>query len=149
MLSTTSRRRGRATRTGLPELRTEMDDLLSDFLGGGHGGSTQGRYTPATDLYETADAYVVEMEVPGFDRDDVEVSLEEGALTIRGRRDESTDGQEYRRRERPAGRFERHFRLPRGVETDGAEARLEKGLLHVRMPKAEKTRSRRIEVQAG
>lgn len=149
MLSTTRRRRGRGTRTGLPELRTEMDDLLSGFLGGDVGDASQGRYTPAADLYETDDMYVVEVEVPGVDRDDVEVSLEEGALTIRGRRGESADGQEYRRRERSIGRFERHFRLPRGVETAGADARLEKGVLRVRVPKAEKARSRTVEVQVG
>ncbi len=139
----------RTTRTALPELRTEMDRLLSDFFGGGSNGSTLGGFAPPTDLYETEDAYVVESELPGFSRDDIRVSLEGGTLSISGRREESGDGRDYRRRERAAGRFERRFRLPRSVEAEDVEARMENGILRVRVPKAEEARSRKIEVEVG
>lgn len=125
-----------------------MDRLLSDFFGGGNG-STLGSFAPPTDLYETEDAYVVETELPGFSRDDVQVSLEDGALSISGRRQRSTEETNYRRRERATGQFERRFRLPRSVKPDEVEARMENGILRVTVPKAEEARSRKIEVEVG
>lgn len=140
----------RETRTALPELRTEMDRLLSDFFGGGRGnGSTLGSFAPPTDLYETEEAYVVESELPGFSRDDIRVSLEDGTLSISGRREETDEERSYRRRERAEGRFERRFRLPRSVKAKDVEARMESGILRVRVPKAEEARSRKIEVEVG
>lgn len=143
-----TRRRMSSTGSVLPELRTEMDRLLSDFFRGGNG-STLGAFAPATDLRETEDEYVVEMELAGFRRDDVEVSLEDNTLTIRGRREAETEDETYRRRERATGRFERSFRLPRSVDVEDVEARMENGLLKVRVPKAEEARSRTIEVEVG
>ena len=144
---------GRTRRTGrsaLPELRTEMDRLLEDFFGGGRGdGSSLGSFAPPTDLYETEDAYVVESELPGFSRDDIQVSLEDGTLSISGRREETTEGKSFRRRERAEGRFERRFRLPRSVKAEEVEARMENGILRVQVPKAEEARSRKIEVEVG
>lgn len=148
MLPTGRTRRG--TRSALPELRTEMDRLLQDFFGGGHGnGSTLGSFAPPTDLYETEDAYVVESELPGFRRDQIQVSLEDDTLSISGRREETAEGKSYRRRERAEGRFERRFRLPRSVRAEDVEARMENGVLRVRVPKAEEARSRKIEVEVG
>lgn len=140
----------RSARSALPELRTEMDRLLEDFFGGGRGnGSTLGSFAPPTDLYETEDAYVVESELPGLTRDDIEVSLEDGTLSISGRREETAEEKSYRRRERAEGRFERRFRLPRSVEAEDVEARMENGILRVRVPKAAEARSRKIEVEVG
>lgn len=148
MLPTGRTRRG--TRTALPELRTEMDRLLSDFFGGGRGnGSSLGSFAPPTDLYETEEAYVVESELPGFSRDDIRVSLEDGTLSIGGRREETAEERSYRRRERAGGRFERRFRLPRSVKAEDVEARMEDGILRVHVPKAEEARSRKIEVEVG
>lgn len=145
----TSRTR-RRTGSGLPELRTEMDRLLSDFFGGGGArSSVGGGFAPATDLVEAEDAYVVEMELPGFRRDDVEVALEDSTLTVRGRLEPDEEGRTYRRRERAAGLFERSFRLPRSVNVEDVEARMENGLLRVRVPKSEEARSRQIEVEVG
>lgn len=143
----TGRRSRRTRSTGLPELRTEMDRLLSDFFDQGDGSIRS--FAPPTDLYETEDAYVVESELPGFSREDIRVSLEDGTLSISGRREEPGEGKDYRRRERAAGRFERRFRLPRSVKAEDVEARMENGILLVRVPKAEEARSRKIEVEVG
>lgn len=148
MLPTGRTRRG--TRSALPELRTRMDSLLEDFFGGGRGnGSNLGSFAPPTDLYERENAYVLESELPGFSRDDIRVSLEDGMLSISGRREVTDEEKSYRRRERAEGRFERRFRLPRSVEAENVEARMENGILRVRVPKAEEARSRKIEVEVG
>lgn len=148
MLPTGRTRRG--TRSALPELRTEMDRLLEDFFGGrGGNGSTLGSFAPPTDLYETEDAYVVEAELPGFSRGDIHVSLEDGTLSISGRREVTDEKKSYRRRERAEGRFERRFSLPRSVKAEDVKARMENGILRVQVPKAEEARSRKIEVEVG
>lgn len=143
----TGRRRRRTRSTGLPELRTEMDRLLSDFFDQGDG-SLKG-FAPPTDLFETEDAYVVESELPGFSRDDIEVTLDQGNLAIRGARETRRDADEYHLRERPAGQFERSFRLPRSIETDDVTARFENGILRIEVPKAAEARSRKIDVEVG
>lgn len=145
----TGRRSRRARSTGLPELRTEMDRLLSDFFDQGDGSVTS--FAPPTDVYETDDAYVVESELPGFGHDDIEVTLDQGTLTIRGARESETEREtdEYHLRERAAGQFERSFRLPRSIEAEDVKARFDQGILRVEVPKAAEARSRKIDVEVG
>lgn len=133
--------------TRLPDLRWEMDRLLRDFF---DSGSTENYRpsAPAADLYETEDAYVAEMELPGFERENINVTLEQGVLTVTGNRSgerEESEG-EYHLRERRTGRFQRSFRMPESVNVDDVEAHFSNGILEVRMPKAAEARSRKIEV---
>lgn len=145
----TGRRSRRTRSSGLPELRTEMDRLLSDFFD--EGDRSVARFAPATDLYETAEAYVVESELPGFDRDDLEVTLDQGTLTIRGRRETRTerDSEDFHLRERATGQFERSFGLPRSIEAENVEARFDQGVLRVEIPKAAEAKSREIDVEVS
>lgn len=149
MLPSTRRTTRGTTASALPELRNEMDRLLSDFFGGRGNGSTLGNFAPPTDLYETEDGYVLAAELPGFEREDIQVALEDGTLSITGRREESDRDVSFHRRERATGRFERRFRLPRSVKPEDIEARMENGILRVEVPKAEEARSRKIEVEVG
>jgi len=145
----TGRRTRRTRSTGLPELRTEMDRLLSDFFEQGDGSVAS--FAPPTDVYETDGEYVVESELPGFSRDDIEVTLDQGTLTIRGSRETETERQtdEYHLRERAAGQFERSFRLPRSIDAEEVKARFDQGILRVEVPKAAEARSRKIDVEVG
>lgn len=145
----TGRRTRRTRSTGLPALRTEMDRLLSDFFEEGDG--QVGRFAPPTDLYETDEAYVVESELPGFSREDIEVTLDQGTLSIHGARQTETEREteNYHLRERASGQFERSFRLPRSIEAERVEARFEDGILRVRVPKAAEAKSRKIDVEVG
>lgn len=146
----TGRTRKWVDRRGLPELRTEMDRLLSDFFGQTEG--TTSRFAPATDLYETDEHYVVEAELPGLERDDINVTIEQGTLTISGRRtfrDTKEDGANWHMRERATGQFRRSFSLPRSIEADSVNARFENGILTVEVPKAAEARSRQIEVEVS
>jgi HSP20 family protein len=104
--------------------------------------------TPAMDVYETDEEVVVKVAVPGIDPDDLEVTVEENTLTIKGEieREEET-GKEYVRRERSYGRFYRSLTLPT-LSADEAEAEYENGVLTLNFPKREEERRKRISVRS-
>ena len=130
----------------LSDLRYEMDRLFEDAFGG-RSRSVSG-WTPATDLVETDAAYEVSLELPGFDREDIEVTVDQGVLTIAGQRTEEHEDEErtYHLRERSLGRFSRSFSLPSSVSAEEVSATYRDGVLRVRLPKQEEARTRQIEV---
>jgi HSP20 family protein len=103
--------------------------------------------SPPADIRETADAYVLEIDVPGLSERDIEVVLENGELTLRGER-KPAEGASYSCRERAMGRFERSFRLADDVDSKRIEASAKNGVLTVKLPKAEQAKPRSIEVKA-
>ena len=107
-------------------------------------------WEPAVDVYETAEDVIVHAELPGMRREDIELHVENGLLTLRGQRlaDNETAPEHYHRFERRYGRFTRTFALPVPVDYDKTEARYVDGVLTVRLPKAESARARRIEIPA-
>lgn len=147
MLPATRRRSTRSPRT-LPGLRNELDRLFEDFIDRPAGDF--GRFPPAADLFETDDAFVVEMELPGFGHDDISVEVEEGTLTVSGRRETAAaEDEDFHLRERPVGRFSRTFSLPASIEAETVQARFDNGVLSVEMPKREEARTRKIEVDTS
>ena len=108
-----------------------------------------GSWTPACDIVETPDALVVTAELPGVRRDDIDISLDNGVLTLRGHRDLEQESQErtYHRIERSYGHFTRAFTLPRSVNPDQISATYVDGVLSIRMPRREETRPRQIQVK--
>ena len=137
----------------------EMERMLRQALGSAAGvrrgddgaASTAGAWGPALDVEESEDGYTVHVELPGVAPEDVEVSLEDDVLTVRGERrfygDREAEG--FRRIERRFGRFHRAVRLPDRVATDRVSATHRDGVLTVVVPKAEEAKPRRIEVRAG
>jgi HSP20 family protein len=104
---------------------------------------------PAADLYETAGEYVLEVEVPGFAEPELDVSVSDHTLVVKGERTEEKeeqDGKAFRVQERLAKRFERRFELPRSVVVDRLGAEFEDGLLTVRAPKTDAATSHKVEV---
>jgi HSP20 family protein len=93
----------------------------------------------AGEVWETAHAVVVRLELPGLKREDIEVSIDRGTLRIRGdkRLAERTQGRTYHLNERAFGRFERMFTLPHNIDTTDAEVAYQDGLLTVIVPKTE------------
>ena len=124
-------------------------DRFFDWAFGDAAPSMSG-WTPAVDVEETDDNFLVTAELPGLTADDVEVTVENGVLTISGEKsDQRENGSEKRGRhvvERRYGRFVRNFSLPRSVDPDGVTARFENGLLQVTLPKANTAKARRIKV---
>jgi HSP20 family protein len=131
-----------------------MNRLFDSFFGRREGTAQSygsRRWIPAMDLVETDDHLVLRADLPGVDRDDIEIEVKDGVLTVSGERkaqhEEKDEG--YLRVERSFGRFSRSLELPKGVEPDSVSARFDKGVLEVRMPKPAERKPTRIEVQSG
>ena len=105
-------------------------------------------WTPAVDIREDQDRYVILADIPGVEPKDIEITMEQGVLTIKGeRRTEARDeGNGYRRAERVHGTFYRRFSLPDSANPDGIAATGKDGVLEISIPKQEKLQPRRIEV---
>jgi HSP20 family protein len=104
-------------------------------------------WTPAVDILETADQYIVTAEVPGMSRDDLDIRVHEGRLTIAGERRERTPQcEQYHQVERGHGGFSRTFHLPVPMDSERVMADLRDGVLTVTCPKAADGSARRIQV---
>lgn len=122
----------------------------------GHGrdlanATSANAWSPALNIRETEKSIVVEVEVPGLAAEDIDISVEDEVLTIRGqkRREETTDGDDYVRVERRYGSFTRRFALPCAVDADAAEARLEHGVLYLELEKVQAPGAKKIGVRAA
>lgn len=113
-------------------------------------GRLQGRepaWNPPVDVYETPDQYVVTAELPGLSREDIQIEVREGELTIRGQRPTpSIRPDAYHRMERLQGPFARGFAFAEPVDADHIGAEFRDGVLTVTLPKAPRTQARRIEL---
>lgn len=106
---------------------------------------------PQLDLYEDKDNLVVKVEVPGMKREDIDVSLHEGTLTISGERKSEATGEDTQthRQERFYGRFQRSIALPTPVNDAQVKAVYTDGILTVTLPKAEEAKPKQIEINVG
>ncbi|HUF54096.1 MAG TPA: Hsp20/alpha crystallin family protein [Dehalococcoidia bacterium] len=132
-------------------LRRAMDRLFDDFGPARSVRGEQGELTFPVDIAENDSDIVVKAVLPGVKADDVEITVSEGVLTIRGesRTEETTDKENYHRREIRYGAFARSMPLPARVDQDQADAEFKDGLLTVRLPKAEDARPRSIKVKGA
>ncbi len=108
-------------------------------------------WVPPLDLYEDKDKLTVKVELPGLKKQDIEVSLHDGALSVSGERKEQNghEGSEAYRSERLYGKFNRTVTLPAPVAADKIKANYQDGILTVTLPKTEEAKPRQIEVVAG
>ncbi len=115
---------------------------------GDEGAWGQATWVPSADIYETEDAFILEADLPGFTKDDIDIGFVENRLMLRGERRPTPDVKEeqYRRRERAYGRFERIFLLPALIDRDHVTAQLRHGLLTLRLPKREEAMPKRIPI---
>jgi HSP20 family protein len=104
-------------------------------------------WNPPVDLHETPDLYVITAELPGLSREDVEIHVHDGRLTLSGmRRERGAHCEQYHRVERGHGSFSRTFQLPIPVDADQIVADLRDGVLTVKCPKSADAAARRIHV---
>ena len=111
-------------------------------------GESGAGFQPAVDIHEEDDAIVLEVEVPGMKPEDVHAHVENDILTLSGERrlEREEKKERYHRIERSYGRFSRAFILPKRVDGSAIEAKLEEGLLRLRLPKRPEPEKRPIEI---
>lgn len=131
----------------LGDLRREMERLMGLSFPDFDRSQLFNEWAPAVDLYESKDHFTVKVEIPGMKREDIDVSLHAGALTVSGERkfEEKEDGANYRM-ERSYGRFQRTVTLPTDVQADKVKAAYKDGVLTIVLPKAEEAKPKQIEV---
>ena len=117
-------------------------DLPSVFSG-------EDEWIPAFDISENDKEYVVSAELPGIDIKDVDITISDGILSVKGEKKHETEdkGENYHRIERHYGSFHRSFRIPGRVESDKVDASYKDGILKVLLPKAEGTETKKIDIK--
>ncbi|MEU1571316.1 Hsp20/alpha crystallin family protein [Streptomyces collinus] len=142
-------------RAGLPaalreleDLRTRVDQLMhAAFPGGGTSpfGAAE-PWAPLADIEDSEDAYLVELELPGVEKDQITVEVDEGELDIHGEIKEKEHAGVVRRHTRRIGQFDYRTTLPPNSDTEHISADLTNGILTVRVPKSEQGKAHRIEI---
>ena len=138
----------------LSTLQSEMNRLFDSFFstgeGTGNGGGAR-RWVPAMDLVETDDHFVLRADLPGLGEEDISIEVEDGVLTVSGERKAEHEVKQggFYRVERSTGRFARSLTLPEGVDPEAVEAKFDRGVLEVRIPKPEQRKPRRVEISVG
>ncbi|HKI87036.1 MAG TPA: Hsp20/alpha crystallin family protein [Thermoanaerobaculia bacterium] len=139
----------------MARFRETFDQLFNRFvdrrLGGGIIGSqelSERLWSPRVNIRETSDAYELFAELPGMSKDDIEITLENQTLTLKGARifEDAGNSAAYHRVEREYGSFSRSFGLPNRVDASKVRAEFENGVLHLTVPKLEEAKPRRIEI---
>jgi len=137
----------------LSSLREEIDRLFDSPLSALTQSSNQflSGWMPAVDLYEDKDNLHLKAELPGMNKNNIEISVHEGVLTISGERklDEKYEAAEVYRSERALGRFQRTLTLPAQVNAEKVKAHYQDGILTVLLPKAEESKPKHIEIKAS
>jgi HSP20 family protein len=133
----------------------QMSPMLAHALGlhtqQGNARATTTAWAPALDISERKDAYLVTVELPGLKAEDLDITMEDGLLTIQGERQFAHDSseQQFHRVERRYGAFRRSITLPAHVMAEQIEASFEDGVLQILVPKPEEATPKRIQVRPG
>jgi HSP20 family protein len=130
-------------------LQSEVNRVFDAFFG--NGTSRTRRWVPPMDLVETDSDLVLRADLPGLTRDDVEIEIKDGTLTVSGERksqhEEESEG--YYRVERAFGRFSRSLTLPEGIDAESVVAEFADGVLEVRIPKPAERKPHRVAIGAA
>jgi HSP20 family protein len=131
-------------------MRRDMDRLWESFFERGvPRPDDEGEWLPSLDVAETKDEIVVKAEVPGMDPKDIDISLSDGLLTIKGEKKQEREEKEedYHLVERSYGTFTRSVRLPKEVKRDKISASYKNGVLRVTLPKSEEAKQKEIKIK--
>ncbi|GIF08213.1 Hsp20/alpha crystallin family protein [Actinoplanes siamensis] len=132
------------------QLQEQMGQIINSFLRGDQslGGAAQAPFwVPAADLEETDDAYVLELEVPGVRKDDINIEVRDNELRVTGEIKQKERKGILRRQMRPVGQFQYVVALPGDIDPEQVQASLHDGVLTVRLGKAATSQPRQIEVR--
>jgi HSP20 family protein len=132
-------------------LRDEMDEMFTRFFGPvDETLGTRAEWAPRVDVEETDKAVLITADLPGVDPKDIEVSVRNGELVLRGEKKQEKEekGKNYHRMERFTGSFYRSITLPPGCDEDAVTATTAKGVVSVTVPKKPEAKAKKIAVQA-
>ncbi len=129
----------------------DMFDRYTKAVGWPRGGQealASSDWSPRVDISETEDEFLINADVPGVDKENVKVSVDNGVLTIQGERktEKEEKGKKFHRVERFTGSFVRRFTVPDNVDPDGIKAVFKEGTLVLHLPKTEKARPKAIDI---
>jgi len=126
-----------------------MDRLLAGHVHSQDSSAAQ--WVPSVDIKEESERFVIHADVPGVDPKDIEISMEDGVLSLSGERKSETRDQQdgWSRTERHTGRFLRRFTLPEGTDAEGISAQGSHGVLEIMIPKVAKAQPRKISVKVN
>ena len=143
-------RRKPAATFSRPGVYGEFDELLSRFFDEPYFSHTNAQvWTPTCDLSETEDEIRILMDLPGMNKDQIDIQLNESTLVVRGERKfEEQEKVRYHRLERFYGNFTRSFVLPSSVASDKIAATFKDGVLEIKLPKNEAAKTRKISVNS-
>jgi HSP20 family protein len=138
--------------TNVSSLQNEINRMFDQFFRGwdfSGFGQEAGAWSPSIDLSETDDNIVVKAEIPGIDPKEVNISIQDNNLIIKGEKKEEKEekGKNYYRMERSYGRFSRSVELPASVDMDKVNAECKNGVLEITLPKKEEVRPKQISVK--
>lgn len=138
---------------GLSRLHSRINDLFDESFGRARTlpSATAGVWLPPVDILESKDAYLIRAELPGMKKEDFNLEINDGTLTLSGERKAETlsEGVEYHRVERVNGKFSRSFYLPQTVKQDGIKASYRDGILEIHVPKVEEAKPRQIAISVN
>ncbi|MEL6297775.1 MAG: Hsp20/alpha crystallin family protein [Pseudomonadota bacterium] len=143
----------------LDDMRREMDDLVGNYLAGfdtsrsrdsSGAGAQSESFMPVIDIDRAEDCYVIAVEAPGVDPDDMSIEIDDGVLTIAGEKHAEREAEDGARRERQYGAFSRSIRLAEDIDQESISASYEHGVLTIELPRHvdDQEQKRRIEIDA-
>jgi len=121
-----------------------MDEFFNDALS-----TRQSSFAPSIDISETEKQYIIDVEVPGIDKKDIELNVDNNTLTISGERkfEKEEDGKQFHRVESHYGTFSRSFTLPDNANTESINAAYNNGILNITVDKSEKSLKKQIKIK--
>lgn len=132
-------------------MQKDINRMFENFFRGGLEDSSlmTSSWSPAVDIAETGDEYLAKVELPGVDKNDIKITMENNILTIRGEKQQEKKEKDvnFHRVERFYGSFQRSFELPGSVKTEKMDAEYKDGILTIHMPKAEEAKAKLIDVK--
>lgn len=133
------------------DLWNEMDRMFDHFATPGLPVYDEREFTPASELTEEENHYMLSIDLPGMKKEDIKIEVADGTLVISGERkhERRNDANQVHRFEKTYGMFKRSFVLPNTISADKVEARYENGVLELYLPKTAVAQARKIEIQSG
>lgn len=137
----------------LQRVHSDLDNLFKNwpkYDGEDESTHFMSTWSPSVDIKDEDERYVLTADVPGVSAKDIDITMEDGVLTIQGERNTMSEdeGKDYRRTERFQGKFYRRFSLPDTIDGEGIQAKSKDGVLEIIIPKQEKAKPRRISVSS-